>query len=66
MLEDKKQERTSLEKLGEFGLIDHLTNSFTIDQKSTIKGIGDDAAVLSFDNKKTTCSQVVFFIENIS
>jgi thiamine-monophosphate kinase len=53
MLEDKKQERTSLEKLGEFGLIDHLTNSFTIDQKSTIKGIGDDAAVLSFDNKKT-------------
>ncbi len=53
MLEDKKQESTSLEKLGEFGLIDHLTNSFTIDQKSTIKGIGDDAAVLSFDNKKT-------------
>ena len=52
MLEDKKQESTSLEKLGEFGLIDHLTSRFKIDQKSTVKGIGDDAAVLSFKDKK--------------
>lgn len=53
MIEDKNQERTSLEKLGEFGLIDHLTQGFETVQKSTIKGIGDDAAVLDFTNKKT-------------
>lgn len=53
MLEDKNQERTALEQLGEFGLIDHLTQQFTISQESTVKGIGDDAAVLDFKDKKT-------------
>ena len=53
MLEDKNQERTSLEQLGEFGLIDHLTQYFSIENKSTLKGIGDDAAVLDFGQKKT-------------
>jgi len=48
MLENKDQSRTSLEELGEFGLIDHLTEHFKISQKTTVKGIGDDAAVLSF------------------
>tara|TARA_R110002033_G_scaffold16603_13_gene46140 strand:+ start:28691 stop:29734 length:1044 start_codon:yes stop_codon:yes gene_type:complete len=56
MLEDKDQERTSLEKLGEFGLIEHLTKNFKIKQESTIKAIGDDAAVLDFKNKKTVIS----------
>ncbi|WP_149273921.1 thiamine-phosphate kinase [Pareuzebyella sediminis] len=53
MLEDKNQERTSLEALGEFGLIDHLTKNFALVHQSTIKGIGDDAAVLSFTDKNT-------------
>ncbi len=53
MLEDKNQEKTSLEQLGEFGLIDHLTKHFKITHKSTIKGVGDDAAVLDFQSKKT-------------
>ena len=52
MIEDKNQERTKLSDLGEFGLIDHLTKNFKINQPSTIKGIGDDAAVLNFENKK--------------
>ncbi|HDZ04539.1 hypothetical protein LCGC14_0079450 [marine sediment metagenome] len=56
MLEDKEQEKTSLEKLGEFGLIEHLTKDFKIKQESTIKAIGDDAAVLDFKNKKTVIS----------
>ena len=53
MLEDKNQERTALEELGEFGLIDHLTENFSISRASTLKGIGDDAAVLDFKDKKT-------------
>jgi thiamine-monophosphate kinase len=56
MLENKDQEKTALEQLGEFGLIDHLTKKFSIQQKSTIKGVGDDAAVLDFSNKKVLVS----------
>ena len=51
MVEDKNQEFTKISDLGEFGLIDHLTKNFEIKQKSTIKGVGDDAAVLEFKNK---------------
>jgi thiamine-monophosphate kinase len=56
MIEDKNQQRTPLSELGEFGLIDHLTKDFKITQKSTLKGIGDDAAVLDFNTKKVVVS----------
>ena len=56
MLEDKNPQRTSLEELGEFGLIEHLTQNFTLQHASSIKGIGDDAAVLDFANRKTIVS----------
>lgn len=56
MLEDKSPARTSLSQLGEFGLIDHLTNQFEITQSSTLKSIGDDAAVLDFADKKAVVS----------
>ncbi len=52
MIENKNTPRTPLSELGEFGLINHLTKSFTIKQKTTSLGIGDDAAVLDFENKK--------------
>lgn len=40
------QGRTDVNTLGEFGLIEHLTREFPLRQPSTIKGIGDDAAVI--------------------
>lgn len=43
--------RTELESLGEFGLIDHLTNGFTNRQDTTVKAIGDDAAVIDAGEK---------------
>ena len=52
MIEDKNQARTSLSELGEFGLINHLTKNFNIQHKSTIKGVGDDAAVLAINDKQ--------------
>jgi thiamine-monophosphate kinase len=52
MLEDKQQ-RTELSEMGEFGLIDFLTNSIKIKQATTVKGVGDDAAVLNFAGKDT-------------
>jgi len=56
MIEDKDKSKTSLADLGEFGLIEHLTQNFKIKQESTIKGIGDDAAVLDFKDKKAVVS----------
>ena len=56
MIEDKNPQRTSIAQLGEFGLIEHLTKHFEINQASTLKGIGDDAAVLDFKDKKVVVS----------
>src|SRR6478735_10558749 len=56
MIEDKNQQRTSLSALGEFGLIGHLTRNIETSQPSTLKGIGDDGAVLDFKDKKVVVS----------
>lgn len=57
-------EKTNLSEMGEFGLIDHLTKSVKLTQKSSIKGIGDDAAVLDFSSKKTLISTDLL-LENV-
>ncbi len=43
--------RTELSHLGEFGLIDHLAKNVKLNHASTIKGIGDDAAVIDAGDK---------------
>lgn len=40
-----------IEELGEFGLIEHLTGDIKINNPETLKGIGDDAAVLKYDDR---------------
>ena len=45
--------KTEISTLGEFGLIQHLTKDVKNAQASTQKGIGDDAAVLNFKDKRT-------------
>lgn len=50
------KERTNLEQLGEFGLIDYLTKNFGISNPQTQKGVGDDAAVLDAQGKKILVS----------
>ena len=52
----ENEERTNIEKLGEFGLINHLTKNIKLTQKSSTRGVGDDAAVLDFGGKKTLVS----------
>lgn len=54
MFENK--ERTDINELGEFGLIKHLTSHFEIKNDQSIKGIGDDAAVLDAQGKQTLIS----------
>lgn len=46
-------QRTEIATLGEFGLIEHLTNDIQLTQKTSVKGVGDDAAVIDNANKKT-------------
>lgn len=64
MLEFDNTEKTNLNELGEFGLIKYLTQAVELSLESTIKGIGDDAAVLDFSNKKTLISTDLL-LENI-
>ena len=47
-----KRSKTELSELGEFGLISRLTENIVLKNESTLKGVGDDCAVLDFKNKK--------------
>jgi len=46
-------QRTEIATIGEFGLIDRLTNDIKLNQPSSIKGVGDDAAILDHGDEKT-------------
>ena len=65
MFENKDNSNTGIGSLGEFGLIDHLTKNFKILQKSTVKGIGDDAAVISCDSEKEIVVSTDFLLEGV-
>jgi len=45
-------QRTEIAQYGEFGLIKHLTEKFELKNESTLKGVGDDAAVLDYKEKQ--------------
>lgn len=49
----QEQKRTEISTLGEFGLINHLTSNISTKNSESIYGIGDDAAVLQFNNQET-------------
>ena len=53
MFENKDKSSTPLDKIGEFGLIKHLTENFKIHHVSTLKGVGDDAAILDLTKNQT-------------
>ncbi|MBF0596867.1 thiamine-phosphate kinase [Faecalibacter rhinopitheci] len=56
MLEDKSVSKTSLAEIGEFGLIEQIKEGFPIRLETSIKGIGDDAAVIDYGTEKTVIS----------
>lgn len=51
-----KETRTEISSLGEFGLIDHLTQNIELQNASSIVGVGDDAAVIDHFGKQTVIS----------
>lgn len=46
----------TIEELGEFGLISHLTNDIELQNSSSVKGVGDDAAIIEYTNKVNVVS----------
>ncbi|MBO5721034.1 MAG: thiamine-phosphate kinase [Bacteroidales bacterium] len=50
---DKKDVRTEISELGEFGLINHLTKDIKLQNTESVVGVGDDAAVIDNGNMKT-------------
>lgn len=52
----KETKQTNISELGEFGLIDRLTKNIKIKNNTTIKGVGDDAAVLEYGEKQIVVS----------
>lgn len=46
----------NIEEIGEFGLIERLTKDFTPQNKTTIKGVGDDCAVMDFGEKQVVAT----------
>jgi len=57
--------RTELSDLGEFGLIDLIKKKVQIRNASTIKGIGDDAAVLKYDSDSHTVISTDLLVEGV-
>jgi thiamine-monophosphate kinase len=55
-MQENNAKGTDISTLGEFGLIKHLTKNIKIKHASTQLGVGDDAAVLDYQNKKTVVS----------
>jgi thiamine-monophosphate kinase len=62
---ENKQKRTEISSLGEFGLIDHLSRNAILRNKSSIKGIGDDAAVIACDKKHSKVITTDLMLEGI-
>jgi len=63
-MQEEYKTRTELSELGEFRLIDHLTEGLKPHNTSTIYGIGDDAAVIDNGQKRTLVSTDLL-IENV-
>jgi thiamine-monophosphate kinase len=53
---DFKHETNDIKQLGEFGLIERLTNGIVLKNDSSVYGVGDDAAVLNYREKEIVVS----------
>ncbi len=64
MFEERKK-RTEISELGEFRLIDILTRDITIHNESTLKGVGDDAAILKYHEDESVLVSTDLLIEGV-
>ncbi len=59
------QSRTEISELGEFGLIDLIKKSVVIRNESSLKGIGDDAAVIKYETDSETVISTDMLVEGV-
>jgi thiamine-monophosphate kinase len=57
--------RSEISQLGEFGLIDRINAKVELSQKSTLKGIGDDAAVIDTGGEESFLLSTDMLVEGI-
>lgn len=65
MAQEQAPKRTEIGELGEFGLIDHLTKNVTLRNRSSLKGIGDDAAVIDCGDGKVKVLTQDLLVEGV-
>lgn len=64
MFEERKK-RTEISELGEFRLIDIITRDIKLYNKSTVKGVGDDAAILQYKNNERVLMSTDLLVEGV-
>lgn len=65
MQENTNPSLTPVSELGEFGLIEKLTEIIEISQESTVKGAGDDAAILKYPSGKLVVVSTDAYVEGV-
>lgn len=53
------EKRTEIGQYGEFGLIDHLTKTFPLKNSESVLGIGDDAAIVKYDDEQVISTDLL-------
>lgn len=61
----EQNKRTQIAELGEFGLIDTLTQGFKTQVKTTLRGVGDDAAVIAAGRSEALVVTTDLLLEGI-
>ncbi|MFM2201464.1 MAG: hypothetical protein RL040_664 [Bacteroidota bacterium] len=59
------ENRTEISSIGEFGLIHHLTDNILTSNKTTIKGVGDDGAILAAPQNEKTIITTDMLVEGV-
>ncbi|MBT1699945.1 thiamine-phosphate kinase [Fulvivirgaceae bacterium PWU4] len=59
------EKRIEISQLGEFGLIDRINRQFTLKNESSLKGIGDDAAVIQASGDECMLVSTDMLVEGI-
>ena len=59
------ENRVEISQLGEFGLIDRISKKFSLTQPTSLKGIGDDCAVLDIDAENCLVVTTDMLVEGI-
>ena len=65
MFEESSEDLTSISRLGEFGLIDHLTRGFVNHNPDVVMGVGDDAAVYAINGDDVHVVSTDLLIEGV-